>query len=92
MAGDPTILTSNWRTELPTLVGRSVTLREVASPDLGPLVDLLSLSDATKFGIDSPVSDVTVQDLIDRAIRERAASAWHRCDSSIRRSKPPNGS
>jgi RimJ/RimL family protein N-acetyltransferase len=72
MAGDPTILTSNWRTELPTLAGRSVTLREVASPDLGPLVDLLSLGDATKFGIDNPVSDVTVQELIDRAVRDRA--------------------
>jgi N-acetyltransferase len=73
MAGDPTTLASNWRSELPTLTGRSVTLREVAPADLGPLVDLLSIGDATRFGIDGPVSDVSVQDLIDRAARDRAA-------------------
>jgi len=73
MAGDPTTLTTNWRSNLPTLTGRSVTLREVAPTDLGPLVDLLSVGDATRFGIDGPVSDVSVQDLIDRAARDRAA-------------------
>jgi|SRR5262245_15963139 len=73
MSGDPTALASNWRNELPTLVGRSVTLREAAPQDLGALVGLLSLADATSFGIDHPVSDVTVQDLIDRASLQRAA-------------------
>jgi RimJ/RimL family protein N-acetyltransferase len=72
MAGDPTTLTSSWRTELPALIGRSVTLREVAPQDLGSLVDLLSLGDATRFGIDGPVSDVTIQELIDRASGNRA--------------------
>ena len=67
MAGDPTTLTSDWRAELPTLTGRSVTLREVGPQDLGPLVDLLSAHDATRFGIDSPISEVAVQELIDRA-------------------------
>jgi RimJ/RimL family protein N-acetyltransferase len=73
MARDPSILTADWRTELPTLIGRSVTLREVAPQDLAALVDLLSLGDATRFGIGSPASDVTVQELIDRAVAERAA-------------------
>jgi RimJ/RimL family protein N-acetyltransferase len=70
---DNTVLAeTTWRTELPTLVGRAVTLREPASPDLGPLVDLLSLNDATRFGLDESVSDVSVQELIDRVARERA--------------------
>jgi RimJ/RimL family protein N-acetyltransferase len=74
MTADPTLITvPNWRSELPTLSGRVVTLREVASQDLGPLVDLLALGDATRFGIDEPVTDVGVQELIDRAPRERAS-------------------
>lgn len=62
-----------WRAELPSLVGRTVLLREVASSDLGAIVDLLSVCDSTHFGIDEPISDVAVQDLIERAARERAA-------------------
>lgn len=74
MAGEPRVLsTSNWRTELPTLTGRVVTLREPASVDLGPLTDLLSLADATHFGLDEPVIDLGVQDLIERLRRDRAA-------------------
>ena len=63
---------TTWRTALPTLIGRVVTLREPASQDLGPLVDLLSLNDATRFGLEESVSDVSVQELIDRVARERA--------------------
>jgi RimJ/RimL family protein N-acetyltransferase len=73
MAADSNILTSTWRTELPTLTGRSVTLSEIAAHDLAALVALLSVGDATRFGNDGPVSDVAVQELIDRAVRDRAA-------------------
>jgi RimJ/RimL family protein N-acetyltransferase len=73
MAADSNILTSTWRTELPTLTGRSVTLREVAAQDLAALIDVLSVGDATRFGNDGPVSDVAVQELIDDAVRDRAA-------------------
>jgi RimJ/RimL family protein N-acetyltransferase len=73
MAGDPTVLsTSNWRAELPRLTGRVVTLREPAASDLGALVDLLSLADATRFGLDEPVVDLGVQELIERSARDRA--------------------
>ncbi|HKB09974.1 MAG TPA: GNAT family N-acetyltransferase [Vicinamibacterales bacterium] len=72
MAGDPSVSSPNWRTELPTLAGRTVTLREVAPDDLGPLLGLLSLADATRFGIDGPVSDVTVQEMVYRAAGDRA--------------------
>jgi ribosomal-protein-alanine N-acetyltransferase len=72
--GDSTVIdVSTWRKELPALSGRVVTLREPASGDLGPLVDLLSLGDATRFGLDEPVTTVGVQDLIERAARERAS-------------------
>jgi RimJ/RimL family protein N-acetyltransferase len=74
MATDPTAIgTTNWRSELPSLAGRLVVLREIGSQDLGPLVDLLSLSDATRFGLDEPVSEVSAQELIERAVRDRAS-------------------
>ena len=73
MTADPTLITAlNWRNELPTLTGRVVTLREPVSQDLGPLVDLLALGDATRFGIDEPLTGVAVQQLIERASRERS--------------------
>jgi RimJ/RimL family protein N-acetyltransferase len=74
MAPDPVVVTaSDWRTELPTLTGRTVTLREPTLQDLGSLVDLLALGDATLFGLDEPATDVGVQELLDRVARERAA-------------------
>jgi RimJ/RimL family protein N-acetyltransferase len=70
---DSTFITEpNWRAELPALTARAVTLREVTPQDLGPLVDLLAVSDATRFGIDEPVTDIGIQELIERAPRERA--------------------
>src|SRR5438105_4075725 len=74
MAANPTpIIATNWRSELPSLVGRIVTLREPAAPDLGPLVDLLSLTDASRFGLDEPISELSAQEVIDRAARDRTA-------------------
>src|SRR5262245_32102002 len=64
---------SSWRADLPVLSGRMVTLREPVSADLGPLVDLLSLADATRFAIEDPISELGVQQLIERAARDRAA-------------------
>jgi RimJ/RimL family protein N-acetyltransferase len=74
MPGEPSVLSvAPWRNELPSLSGRVVMLREPATQDLGPLVDLLSLGDATRFSLDDPVSDVAVQELIERFARERAS-------------------
>ncbi len=64
---------SNWRAELPMLTARLVTLREPIPQDLGPLVDLLSLGDACRFGLEEPVSDVLVQRFIERVRHDRAA-------------------
>jgi RimJ/RimL family protein N-acetyltransferase len=72
MADSTVIGVSNWRSELPPLNGRVVTLREPVAADLGPLVDLLSLADATRFGIEEPITDLGVQQLIERAAGERA--------------------
>jgi len=63
----------NWRTELPILTAHLVTLREPVAQDLGTLVDLFSVADATRFGMDDQNTEVAVQRLIERAPRERAA-------------------
>jgi len=74
MSKESTVLTSpNWRSELPTLTARLVTLREPTSSDLRPLMDLLLLADASRFGIDEPVSEVSVQQMLDRISRDREA-------------------
>jgi RimJ/RimL family protein N-acetyltransferase len=64
--------TPDWRHGLPVLVSRLVALREVSPSDLGPLVDLLSLADASRFGADDPEIGVAAQRLIDNALRDRA--------------------
>jgi len=63
---------TNWRIQLPTLTARHVTLREATASDLRPLIDLLSLGDASRFGIDEPVTELSVKELLDRSQRERA--------------------
>jgi RimJ/RimL family protein N-acetyltransferase len=74
MSNQPTVITSsNWRSQLPTLAARLVTLREPTSSDLRPLMDLLLLADASRFAIDEPVSEVSVQQLLDRISRDREA-------------------
>jgi [ribosomal protein S5]-alanine N-acetyltransferase len=74
MATDPNLIIANdWRNELPTLVARQVTLRELVPSDLGSLIDVLSTADATCFGIDEPNTEVAAQQLIDRVARDRSA-------------------
>jgi N-acetyltransferase len=62
-----------WRQELPTLIAKLVTLREVVPQDLGPLVDLLSVADASRFGLEEPIGEVAVRAFIDKALQDRAA-------------------
>jgi len=66
---------SEWPSELPMLTGRLVTLREPNAADLRPLIDLRSIGDATSFGIDEPAPELAMQQLIDRAGRERASGS-----------------
>jgi RimJ/RimL family protein N-acetyltransferase len=72
--GDSTLLNgSNWRSELPVLTARTIVLREPVPTDLGPIVDLLALNDAARFGLEEPASELAVQQLIERVARDRAA-------------------
>ena len=74
MSPDPNVSrATDWRNALPTLMGRAVTLREPTAHDIGPLVDILSLADASRFGIEGAITELAVQQLIDRAVRDRAA-------------------
>ena len=69
----PVVAPTNWRAELPILAARLVTLRAPTSSDLRPLMDLLLLADASRFGLDEPLSEVAVQQLLDRIARDREA-------------------
>jgi ribosomal-protein-alanine N-acetyltransferase len=82
---------ADWRTELPTLTARIVTLREPVVQDLRPLVDLLSLSDATRFAIEEPGGEMAVQGLIQRAVRDRAAGHSFTYAITTGTARPPLG-
>jgi RimJ/RimL family protein N-acetyltransferase len=69
----PGSVQSDWRGELPILTARLVTLREPTAADLRPLIDIRSISDATTFGIDESSPEMAMQQVIDRAPRDRAA-------------------
>src|SRR5438552_6997484 len=63
----------DWQATLPTLTSRTVTLREVAAHDVSALVDLLSIADASRFGLEYPVTELAVHQFIERAQQDRAA-------------------
>ena len=66
---------ATWRAELPRLCGHTVELRELATTDLGPLVDLFSFPDAPRFGLAAPVTELAIQRFIDLAIQHRVDGA-----------------
>lgn len=71
---DPTLLArTSWRTELPALVGRTVTLREPGVPDAAGIATVLASGDASHFGLDEPITEFTVQRFLDQAATDRAA-------------------
>jgi RimJ/RimL family protein N-acetyltransferase len=57
------------------LTARLVALREPTSDDLGALVDLLAVEDASRFGLEEGIDDVAVQLFVERATREREVGA-----------------
>jgi RimJ/RimL family protein N-acetyltransferase len=70
-AKDRVEMPGDWRTSLPVLSGRAVSLREPSLEDVGSLVDLLSVADATTFGLDEPPARLVVQGLVERLRHER---------------------
>ena len=74
MTAEPTSIDApNWRVELPTLTAYLVTLREPAPQDVMALVALLSVPDATRFGLEGSATDMAVRQIIDQATADRAA-------------------
>jgi RimJ/RimL family protein N-acetyltransferase len=63
----------NWKSQLPTLTLHQLTLREPEPGDCPALMELLSLSDASRFGVEEPITEANVRALVDRARSERAA-------------------
>ena len=63
----------NWRTGLPVLTGQRVTLREPAPEDVPAIASLLSLSDASRFGLDAFAGEPDARRLIDTAVNDRSA-------------------
>jgi RimJ/RimL family protein N-acetyltransferase len=79
MADSTVIGVPTWRSALPMLSGRTVALREPVPEDVPALLELLSLGDATRFAIDEPLSELVVQEFVERVTRERAngvAAVW----------------
>lgn len=70
MNHEPDIDRTAWRKALPVLKGPTVTLREPTHDDVGPLLDLLSTTDACRFGLDD-VCDISIVGLIDKACDDR---------------------
>jgi RimJ/RimL family protein N-acetyltransferase len=66
------LISSDWRRELPALSTRLVAMREARSEDLVGLIDVLSVADASRFGIDDLSIDEGVAALLDRSTRDRA--------------------
>jgi len=91
MSTDPAFTNPlNWRMELPVLTGRSVSLREPTALDVDALAALLSLSDATPFGLSEPPGMASAHQVIERFIGDRW---WASCTSgnSTPRSRRPSG-
>jgi len=89
---EPSPLNSpNWRVELPLLTARLVTLREPVTQDLGPLVSLLSLGDATRFGTEDETTEISVQKMIERAARDRTTGQAFTYAVTTGTARPPVG-
>jgi RimJ/RimL family protein N-acetyltransferase len=70
----PIVPVPGWRAELPRLTAGRVTLREPAARDWRPLMDLLSVGDASRFGLEE-ISTFSLLTWIERAVRERQAGS-----------------
>jgi len=73
MSTRPASEVPSWRDELPHLSGRAVALREIGPGDAAAVLDLLSVTDASHFGIEAPITDTAVRAFIDRSKKERQA-------------------
>ncbi len=92
MTSEPSILkASDWRTGLPTLTARLVTLREPVAQDLGPLVALLSVADATRFGMEDQTARWRSRGSSNAPSRDRAAGLSFTYVITTGTARPPIG-
>src|SRR5688572_4126218 len=61
-----------WRQRLPVLTARTVTLREPTVMDHADVFELLSAADATRFGMEDPITELSVMGFLERVPHERA--------------------
>ena len=66
------MMVRDWRQDLPILTSGLVALREPTPHDLGALVAVLSTADASRFGLDEPVTEESVQAFVEHAQHDRA--------------------
>ena len=64
---------TDWKRELPMLAAYGVALREPTQGDVTAVAEVLTLVDASRFGIDGPVIEETARLLIQTAVNDRAA-------------------
>jgi len=72
----PQPATSDWRSGLPLLAGRTVTLREVRTSDAPALFNLLTTEEVARFISPPPTTVEGFERFIDWAQRERAAGRY----------------
>jgi ribosomal-protein-alanine N-acetyltransferase len=90
-APDPTTVTvSDWRTALPVMIGRRVTLREPQTADATALLALLTTEEVTRFISPPPTTVQGFERFITWANAQRAAGQYicfavvpHGCDTAI---------
>src|SRR5438552_2859064 len=74
MSSDPgSMSVLAWRDDLPVLRGHVVVLREPLPQDRSALLAIVSQPEASRFGIDGPITAGHVLRLIDSARRDRGA-------------------
>jgi RimJ/RimL family protein N-acetyltransferase len=64
---------TTWRSRLPTLSAQRVLLREPTPADVDALLDVVSASDACRFGLDDPLHAEAVAEFVERLVRQREA-------------------
>ena len=82
----PAVVTSDWRTALPVVTGRTVTLRELRLSDAAGLLEMLTTEEVARFISPPPTTVEAFERFITWTHRERAAGR-HLCFAVV-----PNGS
>jgi RimJ/RimL family protein N-acetyltransferase len=72
----PTVVTTDWRTGLPTLVGKSVVLRELRPSDAPSLFAMLTTEEVARFISPPPTTVEGFERFIQWTLRQRTAGTY----------------